>query len=132
MTNPQEEFEAATKLLLGKFPRERSNKYDDEEWILYERYIPQVLALSKNYANSQTKPNALKPNMDFVNLLVNAAKYTADCSLLLRANLTDLLVLYMITTLQTLSPYSSTLLMTHIRHVPKKDETSSRGHFCNP
>lgn len=76
MTNPQEEFEAVTKLLLGKFPRERSNKYDDEEWILYQRYIPQVLALSKNYIDSQTNPNALKPTMDFVNLLVNAAKYT--------------------------------------------------------
>ncbi|KAL3463576.1 P-loop containing nucleoside triphosphate hydrolase protein [Aspergillus heterothallicus] len=52
MKNPQEEFEAATKLLLSKFPSERSNKYDNEEWILYERYIPQVLYLARNYVEA--------------------------------------------------------------------------------
>jgi len=75
MDQPQEHFEAATKLLLGRFPSQRSNKHDDEEWVLYERYIPQVLALAKNYSDSQKKANALKPNMDFVSLLVDAAKY---------------------------------------------------------
>lgn len=75
MDNRQEQFEAATKLLLGKLPRERANKYDDDEWALYERYIPQVLALAKNYNDSQKKPDAPRANMDFVNLLVNAAKY---------------------------------------------------------
>ncbi|KAK1636215.1 hypothetical protein BDP81DRAFT_406959, partial [Colletotrichum phormii] len=72
MDDRQEQFDAATKLLLRKFPGECENKYDDDEWILYEKYIPQVLALSKNYADSQTKPNPLKASMDFVNL-VNAA-----------------------------------------------------------
>jgi hypothetical protein len=74
MENPQEKFEAATKLLLSKLPRDLSNKFDDEEWILYERYIPQTLALAGNYNDSQTKPKPLIPNMDFVILMVNAAK----------------------------------------------------------
>jgi hypothetical protein len=37
MENPQEKFEAATKLRLSKLLRDLSNKFDDEEWILYER-----------------------------------------------------------------------------------------------
>jgi hypothetical protein len=74
MDNPQEHFEAAVKLLLSKLPRDRSNKYDDEEWALYERYIPQALAIANNYKDSQTKPAPLRPNMDFVALMVNAAK----------------------------------------------------------
>ncbi|KAK1455472.1 hypothetical protein CMEL01_04232 [Colletotrichum melonis] len=78
MDDRQEQFDAATKLLLRKFPGERENKYDNEEWILYEKYIPQVLALSRNYADSQSKPNPLKASMDFVNLLVNAANGIHD------------------------------------------------------
>ncbi|CAG8978829.1 hypothetical protein HYALB_00013203 [Hymenoscyphus albidus] len=78
MDKRQETFEATTRLLLGKFPRERDNKYDDEEWILYEMYIPQVIALAKNYMDSITKPNPLRANMDFVNLLVNAANGIHD------------------------------------------------------
>ncbi|KAI8304277.1 hypothetical protein K4K61_006265 [Colletotrichum sp. SAR11_59] len=78
MDDRQEQFDAATRLLLQKFPGERDNKYDDDEWILYEKYIPQVLALSKNYADSQSKANPLKANMDFVNLLVNAANGIHD------------------------------------------------------
>jgi len=75
--NPQETFEAATKLLLAKLPRELTNKFDDEEWLLYERYIPQALALAGNYNDSQTKPNPLMPNMDFVTLMANSAKWVA-------------------------------------------------------
>lgn len=74
MKNPQEEFEAATRLLLSKFPSERSNKYDNDELVLYERYIPQVLSLARNYNESLLKPRPLKPNRDFISLLVNAAK----------------------------------------------------------
>jgi hypothetical protein len=55
MENPPEKFEAATKLLLSKLPRDLSNKFNDEEWILYERYIPQALALAGTYNDSQTE-----------------------------------------------------------------------------
>ena len=74
MDNPQESFESAIKLLLSKLPGDRFNKYVNEEWILYEWYLPQALALAHNYTNSQTKPNPLKPNIDFVALMVSAAK----------------------------------------------------------
>ncbi|OHE96718.1 hypothetical protein CORC01_08035 [Colletotrichum orchidophilum] len=70
----QEQFDAATKLLVRRFPGERENKHDDEEWILCGKYIPQVLTLSKNYVDSQTKSRPLKTSMNFINLLVNAAK----------------------------------------------------------
>ncbi|KAI1458139.1 hypothetical protein F4805DRAFT_474585 [Annulohypoxylon moriforme] len=73
MDNPQEEFEAAIKLLLGKLPSQGSSKFDNDEWLLYKRYIPQVLALVKNYEDSQTNPNPLKPTMDFVRLLTNSS-----------------------------------------------------------
>ncbi|KAK1830086.1 hypothetical protein QBC39DRAFT_426826 [Podospora conica] len=76
--NRQEGFDAATKLLLGKLPHERANKYDNEEYTLLERYTPQVLALATNYRDSQDKPDPLKANMDFVNLLVNAANGIHD------------------------------------------------------
>lgn len=75
MDNPQEKFNATVKLLLSKFPSERANQYDDEEWVLYERYVPQVLALTRNYNDSQGGSQPIKPTMDFVLLLVNAAKY---------------------------------------------------------
>lgn len=76
MDHPQEKFDAATELLLDKFPSERSNRYDDDEWLRYEKYIPQVLALMRNYNDSQKQEShTLKPNMHFVMLLVNAAKY---------------------------------------------------------
>lgn len=78
MNSPQEHFEAATQLLLEKFPSERSNQYDNEEWLLYERYIPQVIALTRNFVDSQAKPNPLKPTMDFVSLLTNAANAIHD------------------------------------------------------
>ncbi|KAK2596203.1 hypothetical protein QQS21_006351 [Conoideocrella luteorostrata] len=78
MENPQEEFKAATELLLQKFPSQRSNKYDNDEWILYEHYIPQLLALARNYIESQVKPNPLRPTMDFVSLLANAANAIHD------------------------------------------------------
>jgi hypothetical protein len=66
MDNPQKIFAAAIKLLLSKLPRDRFNKHVDKEWILYERYIiPQALASVHNYKDSQTKPNPLKPNIDF-------------------------------------------------------------------
>lgn len=74
METPQEQFEAATRLLLSKFQAERLNKYDNEEWILYERYIPQVLSIARNYNESLLKPRPLEPNKDFIGLLVNAAK----------------------------------------------------------
>ncbi|KAH8803590.1 hypothetical protein F5884DRAFT_510069 [Xylogone sp. PMI_703] len=77
MGDSQENFEAATKLLLDKFPSQRSNVYDDDEFLLYERYIPQVLALAKSY-DSQTKSDHLKPTMDFVSLLANASNAIHD------------------------------------------------------
>ncbi len=79
MDNRQEHFEATIKLLLGKLPHERANEYHDEEWVLYERYIPQVLALTNNFNDSQSTSDPLKANMSFVNLLVNAAKYAPNC-----------------------------------------------------
>ena len=75
LANPQEKFEAATLMLLEKLPSQRENKYNDDEWLIYERYIPQVLALVKNYNASQRKSWPLKPNMDFVHLLAVAVKY---------------------------------------------------------
>ena len=74
LVDPQKEFEAATQLLLQKFPSQRERKYNDDEWLIYERYIPQVLALTRNYNASQSKPRPLKPNMDFVHLLADAVK----------------------------------------------------------
>ncbi|KAI0115622.1 hypothetical protein GGR51DRAFT_503594 [Nemania sp. FL0031] len=74
----QQQFEAATKLLLDKFPSQRANKYDDDEWIICERYIPQVLALTRNYEDSQSRTKPLKPSMDFVSLLANAANAIHD------------------------------------------------------
>ncbi|KAI0898720.1 hypothetical protein F4806DRAFT_506706 [Annulohypoxylon nitens] len=71
--NPQEDFENAIKLLLDKLPSQDSSKFDDDEWILYKRYIPQVLQLAKNYEYSQTQPNPLKPTMNFVRLLTNSS-----------------------------------------------------------
>lgn len=71
----QQEFEAATELLLTKFPDEGSNKYDDDELLATERYMPQVLALRRNYNESQANDSPLKPNMSFVRLLTVAAKY---------------------------------------------------------
>lgn len=73
MDNPQEDFENAIKLLLDKLPSQDSSKFDDDEWILYKRYIPQVLQLAKNYEDSQTQPNPLKPTMNFVRLLTNSS-----------------------------------------------------------
>ena len=77
MSNPQEAFEAATQLLLEKFPSPRENTYDDDEWLTYKRYIPQVLALMKNYNDSQSKPRSLVPTMDFVSLLAASVKCVA-------------------------------------------------------
>ncbi|KAI1087828.1 hypothetical protein F5B19DRAFT_46663 [Rostrohypoxylon terebratum] len=73
MDNPQEDFENAIKLLLDKLPSQDSSKFDDDEWILYKRYIPQVLELAKNYEDSQTQPSPLKPTIDFVRLLTNSS-----------------------------------------------------------
>ncbi|KAI0104454.1 hypothetical protein F4814DRAFT_430828 [Daldinia grandis] len=73
LENPQQEFEAAVELLLKKIPSQRSSRFDNNEWILYEKYIPQVLSLVKNYNESQTKPKPLKPNSDFVRLLTNSS-----------------------------------------------------------
>ncbi|KAI1654754.1 hypothetical protein F4813DRAFT_194925 [Daldinia decipiens] len=73
LDNPQQEFEAAVELLLEKIPSQRSSKFDNDEWILYEKYIPQVLSLVKNYNDSQTKPKPLKPNENFVRLLTNSS-----------------------------------------------------------
>ncbi|KAF2753267.1 hypothetical protein EJ05DRAFT_504920 [Pseudovirgaria hyperparasitica] len=78
MENPQEQFEAATRLLLEKFPPERSNQYNDEEWLIYERYIPSVLALVRDYNDSQKNKSRIKPNMNFVKLLANAVNAIHD------------------------------------------------------
>ncbi|KAL8853088.1 MAG: hypothetical protein Q9221_002119 [Calogaya cf. arnoldii] len=78
LANPQDAFDTATQLLLGKFPSQRENKYNDDEWLTYERYMPQVLALTRNYNNSQSKARPLKPNMDFVNLLAVAVNAIHD------------------------------------------------------
>ncbi|KAI0857704.1 hypothetical protein F4860DRAFT_505886 [Xylaria cubensis] len=78
MENAQEHFEAATRLFLEKFPSQQSSKFDDEAWLTVERYVPQVLALVKNYNESQSKLDPLKPNMDFVHLLGNAANAVND------------------------------------------------------
>lgn len=78
MSNKQEEFEAAIKLLLDKFPSQRNSLFDDDEWLLFEKYVPQVLALARNYNDSQKKPNPLTPNMEFVHLLTNASKYAGS------------------------------------------------------
>ena len=82
LANPQEDFEAATRLLLEKFPSQRENKYDDDEWLIYERYIPHVLALVRNYNDSQANSQPLKPNMDFINLLSVAVKFVSLSSTL--------------------------------------------------
>ncbi|KAI4279470.1 MAG: hypothetical protein L6R38_005037 [Xanthoria sp. 2 TBL-2021] len=74
IANPQHIFESATQLLLEKFPSQRENKYNDDKWLTYERYIPQVLALMSNYNDSQSNARPLKPNIDFVNLLAVAVK----------------------------------------------------------
>ncbi|KAK7990146.1 hypothetical protein PG989_010461 [Apiospora arundinis] len=78
MDNPQEKFEAAVKILLDKFPPERGNEYNDEEWILYERYIPQVLSLVGNYKESKKQAVPLKADMNFVRLLANAVNAIHD------------------------------------------------------
>ena len=83
MENLQEEFEAATKLLLDKFPSQRDSTFDDDQWLLFERYVPQVLALARNFNESQKKSSPLIPNMDFVHLLTNAAKCIPPKRLLL-------------------------------------------------
>jgi hypothetical protein len=44
MGNAQEKFDAAVKLLLLKLPYKFANKNNNDNWILYDRYIPQVLA----------------------------------------------------------------------------------------
>ena len=74
LADPQEDFDAATKLLLEKFPSQGENKYNDEEWLIYERYIPQVLALARNYNDFQTKATPLRPKMNFITLLAVAVK----------------------------------------------------------
>ncbi|KAI1097155.1 P-loop containing nucleoside triphosphate hydrolase protein [Jackrogersella minutella] len=76
--DPQEDFEAAIKLLLEKIPSQRSSKFNNEEWMLYERYIPQVLALAKNYNDSQANPKPLEPTMDFVRLLTYSSNAIHD------------------------------------------------------
>ncbi len=72
--NPQEKFEAAVKLLLLRLPNNYANKNNNDQWVLYDRYIPQVLALANHYNESQTKPKPLKPTMDFISLLANAVR----------------------------------------------------------
>ena len=74
-TKSQEHFEAATQLLLVKFPSQYEKKYNDDEWLMYERYIPQVLALTRNYNDYQSKSQPLRPNVFFVQLLAVAVKY---------------------------------------------------------
>ena len=72
---------------------------------MLEKYNPQVLALATNYKDSQNKPNLLKANMDFVKLLVNAAKSVTIQSLLHLPRplkyVLPLAVSYMTTTLPT-------------------------------
>lgn len=118
MDDSQEYFEAATKLLLAKLPSERSNKYDDDEFALYELYIPQVLALERSYNDSQQKTNPLKPNMNFVKLLVNAAKYANEVGTLGEKRAKISLVRYMTTTQQMLFPSFSELLSRRIITAP--------------
>jgi hypothetical protein len=40
--NVQEHFEAAVTLLLVKLPSGRCNTYDNDDWLVYERYVPHV------------------------------------------------------------------------------------------
>ncbi|CAH0056955.1 unnamed protein product [Clonostachys solani] len=76
--NKQEHFEAAIQLLLEKFPSQREKNFGNKFWILYEKYLPQVLALVKNYNSSQGKPDPLRPTKSFVILLTNSANSIDD------------------------------------------------------
>ncbi|KAL8658195.1 MAG: hypothetical protein Q9226_001193 [Calogaya cf. arnoldii] len=86
LSNWNTDRELPTPSIYSKRPRnfysrsspQRENEYNDDEWLVYERYIPQVLALMSSYNDSQSNARPLKPNMDFVNLLAVAVNAIHD------------------------------------------------------
>ena len=68
----QDAFEGAVKLLLDKFPkRELSTGQRREEG---DQLLPHISSLARNWKDSQTKQEPLKPTVDFCNLLADCAR----------------------------------------------------------
>jgi hypothetical protein len=70
MTEPdrQDNFDAAVVLLLGVFPSRGGSRVIDKDWPTAERYIPQVLALIRNYREEQP----LRSSSNLCNLICDA------------------------------------------------------------
>ena len=66
-------FDHAIKLLLDKFPNRGSMVTMDHLWEEGAKYLPQIGALANNWHDSQQRLNALKPSVDFCNLMANAS-----------------------------------------------------------
>jgi len=74
----QEGFDGAVKLLLDKFPHRGSLVIMDSLWEEGARYLEQIAAVARNWRDSQGKPEALKPSVDFCNLMADCAWFVHD------------------------------------------------------
>ena len=69
----QAHFDHATKLLLDRFPNRGSMVTMDHLWEEGVKYLPQIGALANSWHDSQQRSEALKPSVDFCNLMANAS-----------------------------------------------------------
>jgi hypothetical protein len=75
MNSTQTEFEAAVDLLYEAILFPESGGYNNDDWTVVETYLTQVTSVAKRYTDSQGSSKSLRPNQNFINLLVNASLY---------------------------------------------------------
>ena len=73
MTDPQDDFDNSTTLLLRRFPRRTVLEQTDADWPVAERYLPHVLELVRKYddAQKEEEEGGLKPTTEFCDLIAN-------------------------------------------------------------
>jgi tetratricopeptide (TPR) repeat protein len=74
----QEGFDGAVKLVLDKFPPRGDLVIMDSLWEEGAKYLEHISALARDWKDSQGKPEALKPTVDFCNLMANCAWFVHD------------------------------------------------------
>ncbi|KAL8948298.1 MAG: hypothetical protein Q9222_005505 [Ikaeria aurantiellina] len=78
MSDHQEGFDGAVKLLLEKFPDRGSLVVMDSLWEDGAQHLEQIASVAKNWQNSQDRPAPLKPTVDFCNLMADCAWFVHD------------------------------------------------------
>ncbi len=78
LVDSQEGFGGAVKLLLDKFPSRGKLVIMDSLWEEGAKYLEQIAAVARNWRDSQNKPEALDPTIDFCNLMADCAWFVHD------------------------------------------------------